>query len=660
MVKNKSIDGLATHAAKSVEKKSAPRVSASDTQPIFNQKPKPTTKKSAPKKPAEKKPVLENSLDIDDSETLSSRRVISSSNEKELSREDLIEDFTSPLSLFNFENDPKTASLRIEEPKKSRRHAKKNAKNIILPAEKELTNEPEDEPEEESSKETASDKTQKPEFIADSAETINDNKEDPIDDRDEDMLDFKDNSKNSDEETEELEKPKKSKKSTKKSKKPSKAKKIIKRILLLLVVVIIGFIIWAVLWGNDIIANITGGQGNVADLFSFITETYDPLKTDANGRTNILAFGTSGYNMDGEEGDGTHDGAQLTDSIMVISLDQTTGDIAMLSLPRDLKVSATCTATGKINELYWCANQDGDDEAAGAEAIMDEVSSILGIEFQYYAHLNWGSLISIVDTLGGIEVTLDEDILDYNWTGAVYEAGVTYTLNGEEALGLARARHGTTGGDFSRGASQQKILIGIKNKLLEKDFSVSELISLASTLGDNLRTNLSISEMKTAAHLLSEFDFDSMRSLSLYPDYMTTGTINGISYVYPTSGVGNYYQIRTYVAKHFSSDPRDYEDSTILVLNATDTYGLAGNEKTSLETEGCSNINIDNTPEGDYPSGTTLYYLSNTASGTKTLLEEYYGVTAGTLDDLPESLRLYAEDYDFIIILNATATTATN
>ncbi len=656
MVKNKSIDGLATHAAKSVEKKSAPRVSASDTQPAFGQKPKPTAKKPAPKKPAEKKPVLENPPDIDDSETLSSRRVISSSNEKEFSREDLIEDFTSPLSLFNFENDPKTASLRVEEPKKSRRRAKKNTKNIILPAEEEPINEPENELEE-SSKETASDETSEPEFIADPADEIKDNKEDPIDDRDEDMLDFKDNSKNSDEEIEEI---KKSKKSTKKSKKPSKTKKIIKRILLLLVVVIIGFIIWAVLWGNDIIANITGGQGNVADFFSFITETYDPLKTDANGRTNILAFGTSGYNMDGEEGDGTHDGAQLTDSIMVISLDQTTGDIAMLSLPRDLKVSATCTATGKINELYWCANQNGDNEAAGAEALIAEVESILGIEFQYYAHLNWGSLISIVDTLGGIEVTLDEDILDYNWTGAVYEAGVTYTLNGEEALGLARARHGTTGGDFSRGASQQKILIGIKNKLLEKDFSVSELISLASTLGDNLRTNLSISEMKTAAHLLSEFDFDSMRSLSLYPDYITTGTINGISYVYPTSGVGNYYQIRTYVAKQFSSDPRDYEDSTILVLNATDTYGLAGNEKIALETEGYSNIDIDNTPEGDYPSGTALYYLSDTASGTKTLLEEYYGVTAGTLDDLPESLRLYAEDYDFIIILNATATTATN
>ena len=61
---------------------------------------------------------------------------------------------------------------------------------------------------------------------------------------------------------------------------------------------------------------------------------------------------------------------------------------------------------------------------------------------------------------------LNEGIYDYYWTGAVYEPGIAYTLNGEQALGLARARHGTASGDFTRGASQQKILIGIKDKVL--------------------------------------------------------------------------------------------------------------------------------------------------------------------------------------------------
>ncbi len=439
-------------------------------------------------------------------------------------------------------------------------------------------------------------------------------------------------------------------------KKPaSKKRKIILGVIitLLSLIVIAGTIF--VLWGNDIIAKITGGQGNVLDLI-FTDDKYEPLKTDANGRTNILALGTSGYNMAGDEGNGTHDGAQLTDSIMVISLNQDTGDIAMLSLPRDLKASPTCTATGKINEVYWCNNINGDNEAAGAEALMTEVGNILGMDFQYYAHLNWGSLVSIVDTLGGITITLDEDIEDYYYTKAVYQAGVEYTLNGEEALGLARARHGTTSGDFSRGASQQKILIGIKDKVFEKDLSITDLLSLAGTLGDNLRTNFSIDEMKTLAHLTSEFDFDSMRQISLLSPQrlMTTGMINGISYVLPSAGVGNYTAIQNYITKMLSNDPKVYEDASILVLNGTDTAGLASAERTSLEEDNYLNIDVDDAPAGTYSEKYIIYALSDDKPGTKKSLEEKYNVTAKSSADLPAGI---STAYDFVIILGTTTET---
>lgn len=441
------------------------------------------------------------------------------------------------------------------------------------------------------------------------------------------------------------------KKSKKKEKKPmSKKRKVILSIIVIIVLILIAGATWFILWGNDIIAKITGGQGNVLNLITFMEPTYEPLKTDENGRTNILAFGTSGYNMEGDEGNGTHDGAQLTDSIMVISLDQETGDLAMLSLPRDLKASPTCTATGKINEVYWCNNMNGDNEQAGAEALMAEVSDILGINFQYYAHINWGSLVQIVDTLGGIDVVLDEGIYDYSWTGAVYEPGIVYTLNGEQALGLARARHGTTSGDFSRGASQQKILIGIKDKIFEKSLSLSDILNLASTLGDNLRTSFSMEEIKTLAHLTSDFDFSGMRQISLIePErLMTTGTINGISYVLPAGGVGYYTKIQDYVTKMLSSDPRIYEDSTILVLNGTNTPGLASSEKSTLEENGYQNIYIDDAPAGEYLEEYTLYSLTDSAPGTKKLLEEKYNQAAHSADDLPASIDTA---YDFIIII---------
>ena len=444
-------------------------------------------------------------------------------------------------------------------------------------------------------------------------------------------------------------KSKKDKEDKKEKKKPSKARKIITTIILIIVLIIIGIVIWVIVWGYYIIAKITGGQGNVFDLLTFVDDTYEPLKTDANGRTNILAFGTSGYNMQGDEGEGVHAGAALTDSIMMISLNQETGDIAMLSLPRDLKASPTCTATGKINEVYWCNNINDDDEAAGASALMAEVGSILGVDFQYYAHLNWGSLVYIVDALDGIEITLDEDIFDYGWTDSVYEAGVTYQIDGIQAVALARARHGTYGGDFSRGASQQKIIIGIKDKLLEKDLPLTDLIGLASNLGDNLRTNFNVSELKSLAHLTWEFDFDSMRTLSLYPDYMTTGTLdNGISYVFPRAGVGNYGYIQEYVTTQLSNDPRVYEEPSILVLNASNVAGLANKEKNKLIEEDYDYVYTDNAPDGEYETGTIIYMI-NSKPGTKNMLENYYNKDVKDASDLPADI---SQDYDFVIILN--------
>ena len=452
----------------------------------------------------------------------------------------------------------------------------------------------------------------------------------------------------------------KSSKKPKKEKKPiSKKRKIITSIILAIVLLLIGGVIWLIVWGNDIIAKITGGQGNVFDLI-FQDEFYEPLKTDENGRTNILAFGTSGYNMDGDEGNGTHDGAQLTDSIMIISLNQDTGDVAMLSLPRDLKASPTCTSTGKINEVYWCNGGGGsdkiEDEAKAAEALTKEVGNILGIDFQYYAHLNWGALVQIVDALDGITVTLDENISDYMYTKAVFEAGVEYTIDGEQALGLARARHGTINGDFTRGASQQKILIGIKNKVLEKNLSITELIELSSILGDNLRTNFSIDELKTLAHLTTDLDFSSIRQLSLLePEtLMTNGNINGISYVLPVGGVGNYTRIQAFITEMLSNDPRVYEEASILVLNGTDTTGLASVEQTNLEEDGYTDVYADNAPEGEYNDKYTLYVLDDTTPGTKKLLEEKYSVTAKTYDDLPADI---IKSYNFVLILGGDTKT---
>lgn len=358
----------------------------------------------------------------------------------------------------------------------------------------------------------------------------------------------------------ELEKKSRKKKEKKEKKKVSLARKIITSVLLVIVFGMIGVVMWGFVWGNTLILKLTNGQGDIfSAIKTFTTETHVELKADKNGRTNVLIFGTSGTDMDGTGLNGyTHDGAALTDSIMVVSYDQKTQDIAMASLPRDLKADITCTATGKINEIYWCNNMWGEDEDAGARALMAEMKTIFGVDIQYYIHVNWGSLMQIVDAVGGVDIVLDEDVIDY-MTEVEFYAGQQYHIDGFQALALARSRH-TGYGDFTRSASQQKILIALKDKVVSQGMDFASAFSILTAVGDNVRTNVSLDEMKTVLFNSADMDLAAARQVPLIDfgdgsvNYMTTGTLeNGISYVFPTAGVGNYYDIHRYIAEQFKT-----------------------------------------------------------------------------------------------------------
>ncbi|MBR3323875.1 LCP family protein [Candidatus Saccharibacteria bacterium] len=443
-------------------------------------------------------------------------------------------------------------------------------------------------------------------------------------------------------------KGKKSKKAKKQHKKWSKKRKIITGIVIFLVMLAAGAVA-LYLWGQGLLNKLS--NGNIG-LWDVITAKDVELKKDANGRTNILVLGTSGYDMGGSD----HDGAQLTDSIMILSLDQETKDVAMLSLPRDLYVGNTCTATGKVNEVYWCNNQDGTDELGGAKAAMEQIGEILGIDFQYYAHINWGALVQVVDALGGVTVTLDEDVAD-DWTNTFINAGVPTTINGEQALGLARARHGTASGDFTRGASQQKILLAIRDKMVENGLSLLQVMDIMGAVGDNVRTDFNADEVKTLYNLAKDFPMENIRQISLYDpegenSYVTTGTLgNGISYVLPVAGNYNYKDIQAYVKKMLSSDELAREGAEILVLNGTNTAGVAGVEKTKLEEKGFTVAYIDDAPEGTCEKVACVYILNDKAVKTAEKLKEYYGLeTLGSYENIP--ITYYQKPpYDFIIIL---------
>lgn len=429
-----------------------------------------------------------------------------------------------------------------------------------------------------------------------------------------------------------------------------------KRILLTLLAVIVmgGGVLF--LWGNNIIAKLTGGRSGILELIGAMSSNVK-LKTDEKGRTNVLVFGTSGYDMKGTVGeDGEHDGAQLTDSIMVVSLDQETKDLAMVSLPRDLYVGNTCTATGKVNEVYYCSNLNGDDEEGGAKALESTISEIFDIEIQYRAHVDWGALIQAVDSIGGITVTLDEDIED-DWTGTFIKAGEPVDLNGEQALGLARARHGTEMGDFTRGNSQQKILKAIQDKIVKNGISLSEALNLVDAVGDNVRMNFSIEELKTIYNIAKDTSLDAMRQVPLIDygegiEYLTTAEMNEISYVVPSDGISNYDSIQTYIHRMFSSDPGVREEARIAVLNGSGKSGAALKEQARLSLEGFSVVDVSDAPDGIYDDKYYIYDITGNAPASARSLAERYSVEILPGDQLPEGA--YRDNTDIIIIVGGS------
>lgn len=407
-------------------------------------------------------------------------------------------------------------------------------------------------------------------------------------------------------------------------------------------------------WGDSLISKLTNGNSGLLGTFMSLVSDEVPFETDANGRTNVLVFGTEGYNMAGDSYGGVqHDGSQLTDSIMVISFDQKTKDIALLSLPRDLKVSMACSA-GKINEVYWCHNQDGNAEERGAQALMSQIGQILGIELQYWAHVNWASVVDIVNTLGGITVTLDEDIADYYNTGVVIQAGVPTNLNGDQAVALARARYGTNGGDFTRGNSQQKIVEGIANKLIENGIGFNEALGLLNILGDNLRTNFSSDNIKSGIGLLAGFNVSNIRSVPLvdYNNdiyYVKTATINNVSYVIPSAGQSNYSQIQQYIRKSFSSNPAMREGARIAVFNSTGGSGVASAERAKLENDGFEVLLISDAATEDCSEKFCVFAVNESMTGTKAALEQRYQTTVRSAAELPADI--WPGEADFVVVI---------
>ena len=423
-------------------------------------------------------------------------------------------------------------------------------------------------------------------------------------------------------------------------------------IILILILALAGWLVFKAL--------ITGGkifQGNILDIFTSKTR----LAEDKNGRTNILIFGTSGDSMRAD----ARDGALLTDSVMVVSVNQDKYDTYMISLPRDLYVKHTCrkllgTSAGKLNETYYCAYYDsGDNEEVGAQALRKTAGEIVGLDIQYSVHVNWAALRQATDAIGGIDVVVESPDKRgiYDIATAFRIANGPAHLNGEQALQFTTARnshggYGLPGGNFDRERNQQKVLTALQQKALSAGVLANPVAvnSLLDALGDNLRTNFKTSEVQTLIELSKNIKNGDMISLPLVDrtdggrDLVTTGMLGNISIVRPTLGLYDYSDIIEYIARNISADPITREAAKIDVLNGSEQPGLAQKKADELKELGYNIGQITNA-SSTISDKVKIYQLNDKKTATAAALEKRFNVkiTSGKLPD-------YDTKADFVII----------
>lgn len=291
------------------------------------------------------------------------------------------------------------------------------------------------------------------------------------------------------------------------------------------------------------------------------------LKGEDQGRVNILLAGNSAD-------DPGHGGANLTDSIMVVSIDTRNHKAFLLSIPRDLYVNIPDNGYAKINETYPDGESEHFNESgypAGGMGLLEKVvSAKLGVTIQYYALVDYTALKNAVNAVGGITINIQSSDprglydpspdLANNYAPLVNLKNGIQTLNGTQALGLARARgdsyraYGFPRSDFDRTEHQRQIILALKDKAtgLGTLSNPVKLGELADSFGSNVKTDFQASETRRLYTVMKSIPNGSITSVGLNnangQNLLTSYTTRlGQSALVPRAGIDDYSEISAFV-----------------------------------------------------------------------------------------------------------------
>lgn len=445
----------------------------------------------------------------------------------------------------------------------------------------------------------------------------------------------------------------------------------LKRLLVVLIAVLLGLLL---------IASIVRGllSLNVISVDSIVSVAGTPPPTDAHGHTNVLLIG---------QGDANHDGKDLTDTIMVASLDpKDTKSAVLLSLPRDLYFLKTeKMGKGRINSMYrdyksylWYQKGIEKPEAKmqALHELKDEIGRKLGMEIHHAIKVDFQGFVKAVDILDGITVEVLQSIEDTEYPDGNYgfetfalPAG-TQTLDGETALKYARSRHTTS--DFNRSARQQQILQAMAQQAKSSGLATdpTRVASLLQTLKDHVDSTMTLSEMVGMAEVGKSIDRKRIVTMqlsdrnALYDGFIEPGgflytpprdLFEGASVLLPISIPEfpvTWKQIRALTTLMIQQRSAHLAAPKIAVLNGGAPSGSARKLGNELVRYGFTVETIENASSGDQPTTT----ISSKTEADSAIASFFATLLQGDVAALPSQLEpeqgtqitiIIGEDYTY-------------
>lgn len=220
----------------------------------------------------------------------------------------------------------------------------------------------------------------------------------------------------------------------------------------------------------------------------------------AERQANILLLGYGGQG---------HEGAYLTDSLVLLHSDLASRQTAQIAVPRDLwvQIPPDSGRYAKINSAYAYGRGEADDPVAGGRLATTKVAQVTGLPTDRWVTIDFRGFRALVDALGGVEVDVersftaqypanDDPAIDPSWLEISFAAG-PQRMDGETAIRYARARYSddpAEGSDFARSQRQARLVAAITTRL-KRPTTWPRAFAIMDALQPALRTNLAPADL---------------------------------------------------------------------------------------------------------------------------------------------------------------------